>query len=195
MIIDELIFDRTTEDVQRVKELTNRIMRNGLSSLTPAEKAEYLAGMKGAYNASDMNRVGTAVAYIAARAIQLPSDLEDYREEREVSDDPMFALPYDPDDVDVDPKTDWSVSDIPTLAQIKIYLANIENLRSLVTMPSGTPNTPTTLNGMTFVTANAMERILWIVDQRLTEIETEIKRLIDRVPPSYIFSGELLSGE
>ena len=61
MIIDELIFDRTADDVERVKVLKDQIMSEGLDSLTPSEKAEYLAGMKGAYNATDMNRVGTAV--------------------------------------------------------------------------------------------------------------------------------------
>lgn len=35
--------------------------------MTAAEQAEWLTGMKGAYNAADLNRVGIALNYLAAR--------------------------------------------------------------------------------------------------------------------------------
>lgn len=195
MIIDDLIFNRTLDDVERVKELKTRILEEGLNSLSDAEKTEYLSGMRGAYNYTDLNRVGQAVAYIANRMITLPATLDAYREAQEVGDDPMFDLPYDPAKVDVDPKTNWSVSDIPTQTQMKKYLANITNLRSILTLPSGIPFPPSTMNSLTYVVANNIERILQAVDQRLTEVETELKNLIDRVPPGYVYSGEGLSGE
>lgn len=64
-IIDNLVYDRTQADVDRVFTLKNKILTEGLSSLSAEEKNEYMAGMKGAYNYGDMNRVGQAVAYIA----------------------------------------------------------------------------------------------------------------------------------
>ncbi len=61
MELDNLIFDRTQADVNRVKTLTQKLIAG---TATDAEKSEWLAGMKGAYNASDLNRVGSAVEYL-----------------------------------------------------------------------------------------------------------------------------------
>lgn len=194
-VIDTLIYDRTAEDVERVKTLKTQIMTNGLSSLSSAERAEYLAGMRGAYNYTDMNRVGQAVAYIAGRMTALPGQLQAYRQSHGVAEDSVYDLPYDPSAVSVTPKTDWSVSDIPTQAQIRIYLANISNLRSILTLPSGTPSPPANLNGMTYTIANNLERILYVIYQRFTEIEAEWYDLIDRATLDHMFTGEVYAGE
>ena len=61
-IIDTLITDRTQADVTRVRELALK----GWANLTEEEKAEWNAGMKGAYNATDLNRVTQAMDYINA---------------------------------------------------------------------------------------------------------------------------------
>ena len=61
-IIDELITNRTQADVTRVRELALK----GWANLTEEEKAEWNAGMKGAYNATDLNRVTQAMDYINA---------------------------------------------------------------------------------------------------------------------------------
>ena len=62
-VIDTLITDRTAADVARVHELAVK----GYAGMTAAELAEWLAGMKGAYNAVDLNRVGTALNYLRDR--------------------------------------------------------------------------------------------------------------------------------
>ena len=194
-VIDQLIFNRTAEDVERVKTLKAQIMQNGLSSLSSAERAEYMAGMRGAYNYTDMNRVGTAVAYIAERMTALPGQLQVYRQTHGVAEDSVYDLPYDPSAVSVIPKTDWSVSDIPTQTQIRTYLANISNLRSILTLPSDTPSPPSNLNGMTYTIANNLERILYVVYQRFAEIEAEWYNLIDRAMLNRVFAGEIHAGE
>ena len=58
-----LIYDRTAEDVERALALAKKAEAG---TLTNAEKAEWLAGMKGCYNAADMNRVEAAVQTLAA---------------------------------------------------------------------------------------------------------------------------------
>ena len=58
-----LIYDRTAEDVERALALSKKAEAG---TLTDAEKTEWLAGMKGCYNASDLNRVEAAVKSIAA---------------------------------------------------------------------------------------------------------------------------------
>lgn len=59
--LDNLIFDRTQSDVSRVQSLTQKMIAG---TATEAEKEEWLGGMKGAYNASDLNRVLSAVEYL-----------------------------------------------------------------------------------------------------------------------------------
>lgn len=62
MELDNLIFDRTQSDVNRVQSLTQKMIAG---TATEAEKEEWLGGkMKGAYNASDLNRVCAAVDYL-----------------------------------------------------------------------------------------------------------------------------------
>lgn len=59
--LDDLIFDRTQSDVSRVQSLTQKMIAG---TATEAEKAEWLGGMKGAYNAADLNRVIAAMDYL-----------------------------------------------------------------------------------------------------------------------------------
>ena len=64
-ILDSLITDRTQEDVQRWSALAAK----GYSAMTEAEKAEWDAGMKGAYNYTDLNRVTACMEYINKRLV------------------------------------------------------------------------------------------------------------------------------
>ena len=57
--LDELIYDRTQTDVTYAAELNRKLGRG--EALTSQELADWNAGLKGAYNASDMNRVDAAV--------------------------------------------------------------------------------------------------------------------------------------
>lgn len=59
-IIQELITDRAQADVNRVRELALK----GWTGMTTAEQTEWAAGMKGAYNYTDLNRVTQAMDYI-----------------------------------------------------------------------------------------------------------------------------------
>lgn len=66
-IIDSLIIDRTSADVSYARQQTLKILRSGWDSLTESEQSEYLAGLKGAYNPSDLNRVTHAMEYLVER--------------------------------------------------------------------------------------------------------------------------------
>lgn len=57
--LDELIYDRTQTDVTYAAELNRKLGRG--EALTAQELADWNAGLKGTYNASDMNRVDAAV--------------------------------------------------------------------------------------------------------------------------------------
>lgn len=194
-IIDNLVYDRTQADVDRVFTLKNKILTEGLSSLSAEEKTEYMAGMKGAYNYGDMNRVGQAVAYITNRMTSLPGQLAAYRAEKGVADDPIYQVPYDPSSVAVAAKTNWAMGDTPTQSLVKAYLNNLTVLRKQLTLPPDAPLVPSSLDNLTFSTANNIEYLLYVIDTTLTEVETELYSKIDRTVDAFAYVGLYNCGE
>lgn len=122
-----MITDRTQADVDRAKELSAK----GWAGMTPVEKAEWSAGLKGAYNYTDLNRVETAVAELA---VELCLDLQT--------------------------KTDWTMWDIPKESDMDRYLKNIRAIRSAVGGYSTTPALPDSMRKLDYIKANNIERVL-----------------------------------
>ena len=58
--------DGAQADVDRVRQLAQKVFGN----MTADEKTKLLNGLKGSSNASDLNRVGASVAYVAGRLSQ-----------------------------------------------------------------------------------------------------------------------------
>lgn len=96
------------------------------------------------YNASDLNRVGAAVQYVAER---------------------FAAQGYM---VTVSPKTDWLASDIPIASELETYRQNIAALRALLAVMPTTPEAPDSMSALTYTEANDIERILLDLDTLLT---------------------------
>lgn len=141
-----LITDRTQADVDRVRYL------NGLWHTDPetgavgflgtdSELEEWFAGLKGAYNATDLNRVGAAVEYVANRFAEYGYT------------------------VAVNPKKDWSVQDLPTAGSMRRYLEDVQALRDVQIVFPTTPEVPADMDGLTYTEANNIEQILKDVDQ------------------------------
>ena len=125
--------------------------------MTAEELVEWLGGLKGWYDYRDLNRVGEAMIYIRDR-LKAVGEI-----------------------VDIEPRTDWVVSDLPTRSAIAEYLSNIEKLRSVMPVPIETPVSGLLLN---YEEANDIERIL-----EFLEI------LIDKIEQAYLYSGEIYAGE
>lgn len=138
-IIDTLITDRTQADVDRVLELSAK----GWAGMSAEEQAEWSAGLKGAYNAGDLNRVQEAMEYLAGA-------FESYG----------YA-------VTLQPVPTWSVGEIPTEEQMAAYLANVTALRAVLDMPSTTPAVPADMALLTYIEANNIEQILADINQLL----------------------------
>ena len=142
-IMDTLITDRTQADVDA---------RND----------------KGTYNASDLNRVGTAMNYVADR---------------------LKEAGYDPH---ISPKTDWQDGEWVTPVAQAVYLGDLAELRRQFSMMSTTPEVPprilatgiNTNDGLTHTWANNIEQILEDIDLLLTNIMQ-----------AWFYSGDLFSGE
>lgn len=195
MIINELVYDRTQADVDRVFTLRNKILSGGLNALSDEERAEYMAGLKGAYNATDLNRIGEAVKYIADRMIALPGELEVYRISKNVDDSPAYHVPYDPDTVIVTAKRDWTYADTPTETQMTRFLADLTCLRGQLTLPAYAPSVPETMDNLSYEVANGIERLLSIIHSVLVQVETNLYYKIDLTMSGFPYAGIAYSGE
>ena len=154
----QLITDRTEEDVAIVKSMTNR----GVLDWSDEELTEYLAGLKGAYNAVDLNRVESAVEYISERFIQTGYN---------------YPIPQI--------KNIWSIEEIMSIEDTQRYLSNIETMRDMIALPEYTPTVAKNMENFTYTKANDLEKILEIVDQHITKMEQAYLYSGD------IFGGEL----
>ena len=65
-MMTNLIYDRTPEDVAEVRRLLAKLDPETGNGLTAAEQAKWDAGLKGAYNFTDLNRVEAAVKTLAS---------------------------------------------------------------------------------------------------------------------------------
>lgn len=101
---------------------------------------------KGFYNASDLNRVGAAVEYIADRFTALG-----------------YACP-------VTVKKDWLTSGAPTQRQMETYRQNIVTLRGQIAVMQSTPEAPASMAGLNYVKANNIEHILLDLDMLLDNL-------------------------
>lgn len=114
-----LITDRTKADVDRLETLSAK----SWSNMTEAEKTEWVAGMKGAYNAADLNRVTEAIEYIK-------SLYEHYG--GQVSYTPVY-ITHEDGTTD----TTWRNDDIPTDEQLGVIVQNLHSLWSAAESAEG----------------------------------------------------------
>lgn len=147
-IIDTLITDRTAADVTALSRLLKTPMEQwahativGVTKVGDAlessgEYDAFMAGHKGAYNATDFNRVGEALIYLAEQ---------------------IRAYGYD---VTVAPRTDWTREELPDEEGTQAYLDEVRKIRAVLDMLPTTPEVPDDMRGFTFTEANAIEQIL-----------------------------------
>lgn len=126
------ITDRTQSDVDRVKEITAKA-RTG--TWTDAEQKEWLAGMKGALNYTDFNRIEAGVQSLAAIV-----------------------------GASVSVKTDWTDGGYMKVSDANRWLSNVNSIRAKCSGPSAIANTPESMNKLNFSTMNQIEQILFDIE-------------------------------
>lgn len=92
------------------------------------------------YNATDLNRVGEAVAWLAQQLLNLGYQCI------------------------VTPKVDWTIYDVPLASQMNHYLEDLRTIRDTLTLPQSTPMLPNTMDGLTITKANNIETLLFITN-------------------------------
>lgn len=132
----EFKFDR---DEIRLNYL-RRLMDKGWNNLSDQEKDAWYGedATSGAYNYTDLNRVESAVAEIAA----------------------LLGLK-------LTTKTDWGMWDIPTQSQMNRYLNNVRSIRN-AHPSSEYPPLPDSMNNLTLEGANNIEKTLYIAYHEVT---------------------------
>lgn len=188
-VIDTLITDRTQADVDWVKRVISgdfyrggglRPTRNGSFNPSATLRAEYMAGMKGAYNYTDLNRVGNAVLFIKDRVQSLLDGIDVYNQshpERRFSTQIRGSLLSQIHDV----KTDWSVEDIPNQIQMNTYVSNVRSLITAVFAMQASimlQKVPKTMNALTYVEANGIEHALVVANDRVGAVEAQFEAFI-----------------
>ena len=141
-IIDTLITDRTPADAALVRSLN----ATGWAAMTDEQRALYLSEqLKGAYKASDLNRVNSAMDYLVGRLKSRGINVE------------LLAA------------TEWRDSDVPSSAQLEAYLSNVSTLRSV--LPGAYPEIPADMDdGLTVDEANNIEVVLVTIEQFITNM-------------------------
>ena len=137
--VDALITDRTFQDVQAVQNLNVL----GISGMSASQLATYLSGMKGAYNASDLNRVGRACAWLYDLFTEMGYSVTGYT-----------AL-----------KTDWAIGDIPTATQLTEYIGTVNALKAVLNTAQATP---TSMDHIDYNDANNIEMLLSMIYEQIT---------------------------
>ena len=181
-IIDTLVTDRTQEDVNFLIDLYSKpfnewtdeeiyiflhgsaeILYGSDSQLDATDGVLYVSDgfLRGAYNSHDLNRVGEAVAYLADRYGDITRNT-----------------------LDVTARTDWTIEDIPTTADMVAYITDIKTIRNSIGAYSTTPAVPTSMNKLTFKIANDIEKILVDADRVLT---SQVN--------NWLYAGEVIAGE
>lgn len=193
----ELITDRTAADVERAKFLNQKVYDAWLSmapaaadagvvidpveiaevALSEEELAEWMAGLKGAYNYTDLNRIGQAIRTVSNLLIAMPEEIEQYRKGKEVYYREDFIVPYNPDEISVSPKVDWSMADPVTPGNTSAILDNISIIRR--SFPAGCPAVPSSMARFNFESANNIEKIIQTVYSSAETFRQDTKEKIN----------------
>lgn len=183
-IIDTLITDRTQSDVFALQQLLS------VDSFywTTAQKTAFLAGMKGAYNETDLNRVEGAVDYLCGLLQDWPAERDAYAAARNVAIDDIFAVPYDPDDYDLETKTTWQEGDYLSPSDLERYLSNVETLTTALV--AAYPTLPDSMDNIDETDANHIEKALLLLYQALVAEKERVKGLIDNTESSFVHCGQ-----
>lgn len=190
-IIDTLIFDRTLDDVLRIKELSETAMTR---ELTAAEIEEWNAAIvRGAYNASDINRIGEAIEFADAYLSTVQPEIDAYRAELGVANDAYFdaeILPV-PGPPTV-PWTDYTASEPPIMSNdIRKTFRAAEELAARVHLIYKAPE----LSRIGYQAANAVERMIYDTYRYGTEKETTRKDAAERISRAWYHAGDLFCNE
>lgn len=214
----QMITDRSISDVILAKNL----IKKGFQNMTEDERNRFLAGLKGAYNCGDVNRVETAIKYLVDTMLQIYYQNFQLAEELGVEWTEVYEVPYNPEDYkNIVIKNDWQINDrfaekdrIDFLNKIALVLSALPADTKYLTDANGLvlqdgednylkfdgPQTgfddfPTSLDGLDYKKANVIEKSLEDFNVALTDLKINKENLIIGTAKAWYYSGDLYGGE
>lgn len=156
-----LITDRTQADYEEFVYLRDK----GFANMKTIEQTRWRSGrLKGAYNKDDLNRVGQALNYLRDR---------------------LNEAGYITYSIDFEAKTNWTITSIPTAADLTYYLKCVSNIRGAMSQFKTTPPAPIDTGALNIDEANNIEKIL-------IDVETLINNMLAaRLYCNDVFAGEI----
>ena len=145
----EFIYDRTQTDVDRILSLS----RKGWAAMTDEERTYWSGTPKGAYNASDLNRVERNTAELRTTLAKSGYHTE------------------------ITTKTDWQNGDIPRRSEAENLLGNVRTLAALYYVLPDSPPLPVTMEKLSYHGANAIEKIQADIALLIGRMETGYRKL------------------
>lgn len=136
-IMKKLITDRTKADADYAERLYGSLW----TDLTQPEKEDFEAGLKGSYNRTDLNRVGTALITIRDRlrthCIDVPAEVRE----------------------------DYEADEVLDKAAMDAYMESANAVYASV--PHSSPKPPDGINDLDYEGANNIEKVIIAVDDVL----------------------------
>ena len=159
-MMTNLVYDRTSEDVAEVRRLLAKLDPETGDGLTAAEQAKWDAGLKGAYNFTDLNRVEQAVKTLAAALTSAgyPVDVT-----------PVLKGSKSED-------REWQEGDVLYRPQWTTYLENVQRLRDAYYTLTETGELPAPGDKLKYTGANTIEKVLADIDLLLDGMKSIYRR-------------------
>ena len=191
-LLPTLISDRTQADVDRVKELNIKLLHG---TETEAEYLEWVAGLKGAYNAADLNRVSETTERLGEYMIARENALINFRNTYQIGSSAYNDMPYAPGDVVTHAKYDWDMYDIPSYEQGQNYVGDIQRLRDCVSplLSASAPGVPD-INFLDYEGANDIEELLQTIYDTVTAAFNEKADILNRSRKSLDYTNMITCG-
>lgn len=220
-----LITDRTAADVEELRRLLFELkiplipsseqlqqLKDGLRARAiapdktqftdPSGEELFLLGQNqnGSYDAADLNRVGSAGNELAALLRQLPLDMRLRAQNRGVGWGSVFDVPYTAptgtmrtDWYTETEDTEWTLNNSPIKTFMTDYLNFIKELRDC--LPANYPALPQSMEYLDYNGANAIEKVLVLLDEAIETERKRISALIDNTARGWFYSAEVFCGE
>ena len=159
-MMTNLVYDRTSEDVAEVRRLLAKLDPETGDGLTAAEQAKWDAGLKGAYNFTDLNRVEQAVKTLAAALTSAgyPVEITPVLKGGKAED------------------REWREGDVLYRPQWTTYLDNVQRLRDAYYTLAETGELPAPEDKLKYTGANTIEKVLADIDLLLDGMKSIYRR-------------------
>lgn len=79
---------------------------------------------------------------------------------------------------------EWAENELPRISDMELYIGTILELKPKLILPESSIALPVSMDRLTYISANNIEIFL-----------SGLRAALDRIPPTWVYSGEVYGGE